>query len=648
MQKNGMITMLSAALGLFPALTAAAEPPSLDRKALIDSYSAHVRPKGIWETVEWPDTLDLAERGRLGVQALTGNLDPANAYAPYSYFNFQGDTGWYEWFHTHDYIQALLYGRLMSGTTQNIENEIGLVKVYLDRMKIDDLRDPSGPQYGAAIYYPTLKLKPYPHGGVDELPDRTSVAKNNLSVAAMFTCLDHTGNSGWRKVAELLANGLIRNYAPGEGVLPRHPVVVEDRAYYPVECTFDSRGRWYFSNRGKPQNYKPPEEPAIDASGAEGAARWYVSTGPMLAITQVYQGVHPRMPDLAKRILRFSLKPGMWKNTDAEGYPANEHGVSDGHFTCHTHYLIYLLDYAIATHDDWLKQFVREGYDYQRAGGVSRMGWYWPGAQEGDFTVFQIALGVRLSDAGLGDYWDDVDALVRNRLVEQQYVDLRAMRQIAGLKPDDMSRDALLTKYQGGFTVSWPTTIDKFMYGSNIASGTFGLYHAWHGITRFDKASGVATVNLFLNRTSPWMNVASWLPYQGKVELTNKQATRADVRIPGWVDINQVKCFKNNAPIHAARHNHRLFIHNLAPGDVIRLEFPQPVSTDHYYLPTFSHNYLITWRGSTVVDIEPRDGGFPGYPPQWPILQRDQMKNANTVEVRCVKRFVADMVLRLY
>ena len=648
MQKNGMITMLSAALGLFPALTAAAEPPSLDRKALIDSYSAHVRPKGIWETVEWPDTLDLAERGRLGVQALTGNLDPANAYAPYSYFNFQGDTGWYEWFHTHDYIQALLYGRLMSGTAQNIENEIGLVKVYLDRMKIDDLRDPSGPQYGAAIYYPTLKLKPYPHGGVDELPDRTSVAKNNLSVAAMFTCLDHTGHSGWRKAAELLANGLIRNYSPGEGVLPRHPVVVEDRAYYPVECTFDSRGRWYFSNRGKPQNYKPPEEPAIDASGAEGAARWYVSTGPMLAITQVYQGVHPRMPDLAKRILRFSLKPGMWKNTDAEGYPANEHGVSDGHFTCHTHYLIYLLDYAIATHDDWLKQFVREGYDYQRAGGVSRMGWYWPGAQEGDFTVFQIALGVRLSDAGLGDYWDDVDALVRNRLVEQQYVDLRAMRQIAGLKPDDMSRDALLTKYQGGFTVSWPTTIDKLMYGSNIASGTFGLYHAWHGITRFDKASGVATVDLFLNRTSPWMNVASWLPYQGKVELTNKQATRADVRIPGWVDINQVKCFKNNAPIHAARHNHRLFIHNLALGDVVRLEFPQPVSTDHYYLPTFSHNYAITWRGSTVVDIGPRDGDFPGYPPQWPILQRDHMKTANTVEVRRVKRFVSDKVLPLY
>ncbi|HEV8067581.1 MAG TPA: hypothetical protein VGP76_07580 [Planctomycetaceae bacterium] len=648
MNNSRAITMLIAAHCVLQGLPCVAEPPAFDRQALVNSYSAHVRPKGTWESVDWPDTLDLSERGRLGVQALTGNLDPANSYAPYSYFNFQGDCGWYEWFHTHDYLQALLYGRAMSGSAHNIENELGLVSVYLNRMKIDDLHDPSGPQYGAAIYYPTLKLQKFPNGGVDELPDRMSVAKNGLSVAAMFTCFYHDGNPGWLQAASSLANGLVRNYAPGNGIVARLPVVVADRAYYPPECTFDPLGRWFFSNRGKAHDYTPPDEPPFDYSGAEGAARWYVSTSPLLAITQVYGGVHPRMPDLAERILRFSLKPGMWKNTDAEGYPANEHGVSDGHFTCHTHYLIYLLDYAIATHNDWLKQFVREAYDYQRAGGVSRLGWYWPGAQEGDFTVFQIALGVRMSDAGQGDYWDDVDALVRNRLVEQQYVDLPTMRQIAGLKPNDTSRDAMLQKYQGGFTVSWPTSIDKFMYGSNIASGTFGLYHAWHGITRFDKATRVATVNLFLNRTSTWMNVASWLPYQGKVELTNKQAAGVDVRIPGWVDIKEVKCFKNNALFHPARHNHRLFIANLAPGDVIRLEFPQPVSTDHYYLPTFGHNYAITWRGSTVVDIQPHDGAFPGYPPQWPILQRDHMKTATTVDRARVKRFVAENVLPLF
>jgi hypothetical protein len=122
----------------------------------------------------------------------------------------------------------------MSGTTQNLENEIGLMKVYLDRMKIDDLRDPSGPQFGAAVYYPTLKLQPYPNGGVDELPDRMSVAKNGLSVAAMQTCYYHDGNSEWLTAASLLANGLVRNYPTGDGVLPKLPVLVEDRALFPA------------------------------------------------------------------------------------------------------------------------------------------------------------------------------------------------------------------------------------------------------------------------------------------------------------------------------------------------------------------------------------------------------------------------------
>jgi hypothetical protein len=247
----------------------------------------------------------------------------------------------------------------------------------------------------------------------------------------------------------------------------------------------------------------------------------------------------------------------------------------------------------------------------QRAGGVSRMAGTGPGAQEGDFTVFQIALGVRLSDAGLGDYWDDVDALVRNRLVEQQYVDLPSMRQIAGLKPDDTSRDALADKISRRLYRQLADNDRQDDVSAAISPRAPSAYTTPGTASRVSIAAQEwrpSTCSSTARRSG--LNVASWLPYEGKVELTNKQATRIDVRIPGWVDIKQVKCFKNNAPIHAARHNHRLLIQNLVPGDVIRLEFPQPVSTNHYYLPTFAHQYEITWRGSTVVDIKPRDGGF--------------------------------------
>ena len=61
--------------------------------------------------------------------------------------------------------------------------------------------------------------------------------------------------------------------------------------------------------------------------------------------------------------------------------------------------------------------------------------------------------------------------------------------------------------------------------GCCSGNGTQAMYYAWHSTVRFKDA--VATVNLLLNRASPWMDVSSYLPYEGKVVLKNKQARRA-------------------------------------------------------------------------------------------------------------------------
>ena len=136
----------------------------------------------------------------------------------------------------------------------------------------------------------------------------------------------------------------------------------------------------------------------------------------------------------------------MWEDTSKEGYPGNEHGIFEGHFHNNTEALMSLLDLALATNDGWLKQFVREGYAHARRSGVLRMGWFpaWTmperfnrpawlhGITEpcgvGDMAV----LAVKLTDAGLGEYWDDVDYIVRNHLSAQQIIDLEGMRKIGG------------------------------------------------------------------------------------------------------------------------------------------------------------------------------------------------------------------------
>src|SRR5262249_18307723 len=114
-----------------------------------------------------------------------------------------------------------------------------------------------------------------------------------------------------------------------------------------------------------------------------------------------------------------------------------------------------------------------------------------------------VELGVRLSDAGLGEYWDDIDAIVRNQLTEQQFWNEDVLRQMSKGAPG-------IERFVGGFTETPTlTAANPVMYGCCSANGSIGLYYAWEGITRFK--SGVATVNLFLNRASSWMDVNSYL-----------------------------------------------------------------------------------------------------------------------------------------
>jgi len=64
------------------------------------------------------------------------------------------------------------------------------------------------------------------------------------------------------------------------------------------------------------------------------------------------------------------------------------------------------------------------------------------------------------------------------------------------------------------------------------------------------ESQGVAQVNLLLNRASPWLDIDSYLPYQGKVVIRNKTARLIAVRIPRWADLGAVHSRLNDREIH--------------------------------------------------------------------------------------------------
>ena len=580
-------------LGFFTGVSPAAG--SLDPETTLNKE--RIKPRGQWYEVITPDTLDLVDRAELSINALIGNMDPERYYGVYQGFRLNSNPPQphaLTWNITPKNARTLPMLRAMTGSEFGIDAEFNMMRALLSQIHEDGL-----------MYYPFDGSGP---------PKGTSYPQSNaLMIFAMLNWSARDENPRWLEWMDLLAKGL-RNTA----------IQVEDRAYYPMQSGIRPDGTWHFmlGSENLPIPYTPPDEPSSDQQGLEGAPKSDQARH-LSALVQHYRLSENRASlELAKKISRFILKPGMWEDTGQGRYPGNEHGIFEGHFHNNTEALMSLLDLALATNDDWLKQFVREGYAHARRIGILRMGWFpaWTmperynrpawlhGITEpcgvGDMAV----LAVKLTDAGLGEYWDDVDYIVRNHLSAQQIIDLEGMRKIAG---GSVQHDSLLRRFRGGFAAGNPTAIQNYdIAGCCTVNGAQGFYYAWHGITRF--SGGVAQVNLFLNRVSPWMDIKSYLPYEGKVILHNRSAHTALVRIPAWVESERLKSFLNGELVRPHRAGSYLVFQELKMKDEIRLEFPVARRTDRYTID--GKSYLVSFQGSTVVDIEPRDSEHTSYP----------------------------------
>ena len=197
-----------------------------------------------------------------------------------------------------------------------------------------------------------------------------------------------------------------------------------------------------------------------------------------------------------------------------------------------------------------------------------------------------VAMGIRLSDTGLGDYWDDVDAMVRNHLIEHQLVRADLLEQLGGSAPDsdppegrppfpgERLTENVIERSLGAFgAMSFPSGLpEPFVAGCCTGNGTQGLYYAWEGIVR--ERGDTAQVNLLLNRAAKLLDIDSHLPYEGKVVLHNKSARRISVRIPFWVNRQEIRVQVGGSDRQLDWLGNSLVLDDLQPGDEVTLTFP--------------------------------------------------------------------------
>jgi hypothetical protein len=254
----------------------------------------------------------------------------------------------------------------------------------------------------------------------------------------------------------------------------------------------------------------------------------------------------------------------------------------------------------------------RRLYEWVRQNHTSPFGWVADSVGsttcETDTITSFIRLALELVKSGEHTYWNDVERFVRNQLVENQFGDVRNLH----------IGDALVAAGTAGAFESYanPNTllaVEKGdIEGCCINGGMRGLFLASeHGIE--DAPEGIR-VNLLLSLSAPNLEVVSYMPYEGRLDLLPTTGRTILLRCPDWCPLSTIEVDSSTPPgVEPIDSIHRLRLTRVRPYSKIIVRWTMPENEREYTVA--GKSYRVRWRGDTVVAMSP--AGEP-----YPIFQR--------------------------
>ena len=565
---------------------------------------------------EVPDTLDLADRMALAVNALTNVWNPDERWALSFRVDLSRRPPIQRAAHLTDaylnippkFLEALVVCRLASGSTANLDVDAGVIGAQLSFLGADGL-----------TYCPTDTL------AFDTNPRGYAEVWGEGRLMLAYTMLAQVDSDpqwveiGKRKIDRLL--GLSR---PGEGFR-----YLWKGRFWPGETVPADVGepRGGLADGSLLDRYADPKMSIIYSVGAlgHGASLFYRVTGYEPALELARGLAH-----WAKSRV-FTAEDGRW-----DVY----------HFHHSLYALIAMCSYGLAADDREMLQRVDACYRWAREMGDPLVGFYgecMPGSEcylkrmgntvEICEVADMVVLALYLTQAGIGDYWDDVDRWVRNLYIEGQLHDASILDRIpesylnppAELGPNDNTRNVgarSVGSFFGWMRANDGLNVDQVSENPKIhpsgimhcctGNGARTLYHVWDSILKHDE--NTVTVNLLLNRASPWVDVHSYLPARGKVCFTVKDANALSVRMPEWCAASDVGVHVNGKPRTPSVDGRYVRVDALSRGERVDFDLHVPQRVLHRVIGEIP--YKLTLRGSSVVSIDPKGVAYPLYEDQ--------------------------------
>ncbi len=357
--------------------------------------------------------------------------------------------------------------------------------------------------------------------------------------------------------------------------------------------------------------------------------------------------------ELGRRLANYMRFHSQYFSSDGE-FADIEHGHQ--HFHDHTNSLLGILEYARVAGDKDLLNFCKEGFRWAQSAayGFGTITGFTPErayadypSSEGCAVADMIALACNLSAFGVKDYYEEAERWFRNYFSEIQLTKPKAdnlVRHFRSLPREEIpyneTDDHVAERNIGSFSgwaggnewwVGFQDT-DKFLMHCCTGNGARTLFFVWSHILDFK--DGQLKVNMLLNRASPWADVYSFIPYQGRVEIKIKQTCSSVlVHAPEWIAMgsSEIQATVDGQP-RPFRWEGRYL--NLGEGKAgQRIAVTCPISERTVTEKMGRDTYTLLVRGNTVVGIDP-----PGR--ICPLFQREYMRDEQP-RWRSVRRFAA-------
>ena len=631
---NGSLMMMGTAL--LPARAAGARPVENWK---IEYIREKIPPfetspyRGARYEDQVPDTLDIAERAQLGINCMTGITDPKADYEIFFGVEFFQNppvmnhdfSDWCQ--NVEGMMESLPLLRLASGSDLNN---------HVDRVWMEALLKSVGPD--GLVYYP-LNGTPWARlnhawvspvwkadGSTTDANDKSVTQVTNPSLwpramAAMSIYYLRDKNPMWKQTIEQLIQGMSA-LASDEG----------DYAFFPAggfEPKKRFTGGWAAGEQVMPSGYL-----ALDGGNGraiQGLAQYYRLTGYEPARTlagKLVNFLRFRADSFdAEGRFRFSA----FEKSNPEWFVKyiQEHGgrvtVEEikalrlgGHFHAHTIGLLAVLDYALAAGDRELLDWCQSSYEWAKTQGSSLVGFFpefivpgYPSCESCE-VADMIGIGAKLTQAGVGDYWDDLDRWTRNQFAEGQLTEGEWIYRLADSMPKkpvayNQTAEQVAKRNLGAFA-GWASGNEWALHYGIMhcctGNSTRALYYIWENIV--ESKGDEFRVNLLLNRASACADVYSFIPYEGRVSVKMKKpCRRVLVRAPEWVKSGspQMACKVNGSARALAWEGRYVVVSAAQPGETIDLTFPIARRTVKETLGATP--YTLDIKGNTVVSVDP-------------------------------------------